>query len=660
MSAATRAVSRAAPPRLPRGTLQGGAVAAAAALLALWLAREAGVSGPGAVPEVVRAAGAAAAIFWISGYAPARLLLPDEMRAHTLVLAFPLGAATSALALTVLGFLRVPFEVSVPLVLATGAAAGLWLRVRQGPARAPEGSGGAGLRVLWPAYLAVLLAAVALLPLFRSGFATIVGQNGDAHLAVGTAELLQEAPPNAVRPELPVDRVPLVWRSKYPIYYSLAAVAWVAGVDTLEVLATFAAAMLALIAVAFFALARHGLGAPPAAALLAMALVGLDRISVYVTDHPYYNQLWASFSLPLILLFGVRYLEQPGRATLALFALFAVLGAAAYPLMLPFPLLVLALAAWLVWRRRRAAGEPLGWIAALRLPRGRRSLALWIPLGVVALALAPTLARGVVEKAVTAAEVVVPWGDLFGWRGALGYLPLGRFFGLPDAALWAALGVPLVVALAAYGLWRAPRSLGLPLAVTCAAGVALGAYFRLRQYGDLFYFKTLAFSGMLTVAAAGAGLGMLAERRRLPAAVGAAALVVLFAFGARAEIDETYDQLTPQLLEIRDWSERLPPGGSVRVDLPPDGYQLWAVYMLADRPVSALRPLTGTFFPYPPRGRKADYLLTRAQGSVSPDATGAPLLANDQYRLYRMRERVPGRDVSSQRLVEPVESISLD
>ena len=59
----------------------------------------------------------------------------------------------------------------------------------------------------------------------------MIGNGSDAHLAVGTAHFLQHTYPTAVNVDEPVDRVPLVWRSKQPIYYALASVASLASLS---------------------------------------------------------------------------------------------------------------------------------------------------------------------------------------------------------------------------------------------------------------------------------------------------------------------------------------------------------------------------------------------------------------------------------------------
>jgi hypothetical protein len=612
--------------------------------VALWLAADAGIEGPAAVPATVRAGAALVLLYGLAGYAPARLLVPPALRAHLPLLVLPFGACSAGLALALLGFLRVPFDVSLPTVLAAGTASAIAVRIRLGPARAPAGADPLPLRLLLPVWIALLVAAIALIPLFRGGFATVIGQNGDAELAVGVAEFLQEEPPTAVAPEQPLDRMPGVWRSKYPIYYPLAAVSRLSGLEPYEVFTTVMAAMLALAAAAFFFFARYFLRAGPWTSLLVMALVPLDRILVHLAIHPYHNQIWGVFLLPLILVLGLCYLREPGRRSAIALILFGALGAFAYPLMLPFPLVVLGLAAW-VLRSQGGAGR---WIAELRLPRPRRALA-WVPLGLVALPFLAVVVKGVVEKSGSALNVLAPGTNLYGWRGADGFLPFPMFFGVSGESVLSFAAVAAMLVAAGWALRSRPREVALPLAVMGVGALAVAGYFRAREYGDLFFFKDLGFFGPYVVA--GAVVAVAELRARGAAVACAAALAVTLAAGARDEISKHYEMLSRDLLELREWDNRLPRGESVRIDVPPSGYQLWARHMLHERPLSASRPLRGTIFPHPPHGRKADFVLSPA-GRRPRDADGAPILRNRAYSLYRMKASVPGPDISSRRLVD--------
>jgi len=605
------------------------------------------VAGVGAVPAVVRTAAAALVLFAVAGYAPARLLLPAAWRDHLAVWVLPVGAACSALALAALGLLRVPMPAALALVLAAGVAGAVVVRRRPGVDEVPVTSADWPLRVALPLAIALLVGAIALLPVFRSGFATVHGQNGDAILVVGVAELLAQAPPTAVREELPVDRLPVVWRSKVPIYSALAAVSSLAGQDPIVAFSTVAATIFALFSLGIFLLVRHGfgLGALPAAA--AALLVPLDRIAVYVAIHPYYNQTWGLFALPFVLLVGWRALVAPSRGAFALLGVFLALALFAYPLLLPFPAVFLLAAAW------RA---PRDWMAELRQIPGPRARPLpWLAAAVVAVPVAAVLVRGVLEKVLSAAAVLAPWTDLGGWSGtALPYLPLSWFVGMQAPVVVAAVLIAGVVAAAALGLRRVSSAeLRAGMAAMLVTGGLVGAYFYARGEGQLFYFKALAFTGPLVVAAAVAGLASVAltpGRLRLGAAAALLALVLVLGNGARQEIDETYDHASPAVLELRDWDSELPAGASVRIDVPPSGYQLWSWYMLASRPVSAFDPLSG-FFPHPPAGRKADLVLAFAADPRPSGAVGAPVRRNARFVLYRLDPRIPGPDVSTRRLI---------
>lgn len=281
---------------LPRSATVGAAVALLAAAAALWLARDQNAAHAGVLSELGCTVGAALLVFGVCGYGLARTLAPAAMRPHLPLLVFPVGAAASALALAVLGVLHVPFKVSLALVLAAGLLGAVLVRRRMGPltlgGRHPK-AGGAVVRLVWPAFALALVLAVVLIPLFRAGAPTVLGQNGDAVLATDTVEFVQKAPATSRRNDLPADRVPLVWRSKIPIFYSMAATATLAGLTPLEVFAGQAALVLGLAAIGFFFFAYYALGAGPWAAVAALAALPLNRMMLYVADHPYYNQTWA-------------------------------------------------------------------------------------------------------------------------------------------------------------------------------------------------------------------------------------------------------------------------------------------------------------------------------------------------------------------------------
>jgi hypothetical protein len=617
-------VGRAQAPRLGAAA----ALLVVAALVALGGYR---IGGRGGLPDsdtlldIARAAAASVVLFAAAGYAPTRLLLPGALRPHLPLLVLPVGAAVSALALTALGVARLPLEVSLAVLLGAGAAgaAVCWERPRFG------GS-------LWPAVIAVAVFCMLVSPLLPDySFATVLGQNGDSHLATGAAELLQHEPPGGVNEDLPIDRMPGAWGSKYPIYYVLAATSTLSGLDPVQAFPTLVAVTSALAAIGFFLLALHVLGTGMGAALLAMGLVAVDRIVIRLAVDPYYNQLWALFALPFVLVVGWRFVREPTRGGAALLAAFLALAAFAYPLLAPFPLLFLAVAAWRERPRIALPQTPLAWVALALLA---------VPAG--------ALSVEAMEKLWGAFKAALPGGDLDPWTGtALGFHPLGHFLGLPDEVDLLSI---VVLGVAAYGLLRVPRAVALPYGILVAALGLTAVWFRIRG-GPLFHFKALSFMGPLALALAAVALADLARRQtalRIAAVAAAVALTAALVINARRQLDLADPHVTKEVWELRDWNERIPAGASVRVDVTPIGVQQWAWYMLADHPVSATRPLT-EFFPFPPIGRKADYLLVNRDGRPR-DAAGAPVLENRAFALYRMRADVPGPDLSSRAQYDPV------
>lgn len=660
-----RRVAAPSPPtRPPLGLI---AAAAGLGVLAVWLAREQNAINFEAVSDIGCGVGAALLLFGVCGSALARLLVTGSLDVHRWALTFPIGAIASALALTVLGLLHVPYGAGLAVVLIAGLASTVAVRLRLGPARVDPGrsaaAGGWIGRVAIPAWIAGLVIAVALIPVLREGFPTVLGQNGDAVLAVGSAELVKHAPPGAQRPELPVDRIPLVWRSKYPIFYSLAAVSTIAGLDTLQTFPLLNAVLLAFVALGFFLLAFHLLRTGWLGALAVMAIVPLDRMLLHIEMHTYYNQLWGSLALPFMLLTGWRFLREPSRRTFGLFALFGLAGAFAYPLMLAFPAVFLLVAGVGIWRRERAAGRSPGWIRALRLPRAPRSRLVVIPLALAALAVSAVLIRGVGEKTISAARALAPGGDLSGWSApTLIGLPFHRFFGLldPGALVW--LAVVALLVLAAFGLRDAPREVAAAFGVMIAGALAFALMFKLRDNAELFYFKVLGFTGPLCLGLAVAGIVTLARRSRGALVGGLALLAVLgatVALNARRELSVTYAYASRPVLDLRDWAQELPPGATVRIDVNPTGYQLWAWYLLEPHPVSATRALITSFFPFPNVGTKGDFVLRETGEPPPPYAKLPPVHSNVLWTLYRMPRDVPGFDTSSRDTIEPITSVSL-
>ena len=607
------------------------------------------------MPGVAQVTLAAVVLFALTGFGVTRFALPDGLRRHELLWVLPVGAAATAFAMTPLGFLGVAYGVNLAIVLAAGTALSVVAWRRRGlPPRPSLPDLG------WPVYLALLLMAIALVPLFRSGFLTVIGDGSDAHLAAGTAEFLKHAPPRGVAPELPVDQVPLVWRSKQSIYYAFAAVSTLSGRETYEVLSTLGALLLTFAALGWFVFARDVLGARARWAALAMALAGLDRMVIHTGIHPYFNQTWGYMTLPFTLVLVAWVLRHPSAGGAGLLGLFLVLCAFAYPLAVPIPVLVLLVAWWLDRRRRRKAGEAVAgrrelWARFKRLPRWARVTTYLVGF----LLLAP--AFGVWEKLVGGTQLLInPNYSLELWGGDLDdWYPEQQFFAIHMQDGW---WVALLV-IAGFALWelrRLPRAYALGVLAVLVAGAVIAAEMRLRDYGWYYHFKMLAFVGPLVVVLGATGMARarsLAASRWLRGGL-TLMLLVWASWGvseARDEVATTYDELPRTTLELREWSDRLPRGSSIRLDMQP-GAQLWTAYLLHEHRLCSQRPLDDTSYPHVPLSRAADYVLVRALRKPF-DAVGEPLFQNKEFRLYRLQPDLPGGDRCSQRMIQTVQRI---
>jgi hypothetical protein len=598
-----------------------------------------------AVPDTLRALAGMLVVFGACGFGLVALLLPSALRRYEPLWILPTGACSAGIALTILGFAAVPYRVGLVLVLAAGVGLGVYAVRRRG---LPELEPAA---LAWPLFLAFVVLTVALVPmLFVQHYAAPVGTGSDAHVATGTAEFLKHSYPTGVDISQPINRMPPLWKSKFSIYYSFAAVSSISGLATWQLLAPLIAALLAMAAVGLFLVARELLGAPVAVAVVAMALAGLDRMALYTGLNPYLNQTWGFFAMPFTLVLG-WWMVQPGltrrarRGTIVLFALFALVLVFAYPLAAPIPALPIVIFIWSERRRRIAAGERV--LRLGDLYRGRRSLIWLIPLA--ALLAVPVYGAG--QKALSAAQVLAPGTSLQGWGGDIGhFVPFNYFLSLPNSLLGTVL-VAGVLLLALHGLTAVPRSLAWGLGVLSLIGLLLAVYFRQRLYGYYFHFKLLAFVGPLLMLIAAVGAGRI--RRWGPAIL--AVFCIATAGSIVAEIKHTGRQLPQATIELSAWAKALPQDASVRLDMWPPN-QLWAAYFLASRPLCSQLPLLGTDYPHVPYSRKADYVVATLDRGKPADAIGAPLKTNDGYNLYRENPNVPGTDSCSQRREDRVYS----
>jgi hypothetical protein len=618
-----------------------------AAAIALGLATYVGVVGRGGLAGALHVSLAIVVLFTVVGFGPTRLLLPQGLRRHEALWVLPVGAVATALELALLAYAFVPFDLALAIVLAGGVALGAWawrrdpgLRARSAPADAASWR-----MIAVPLALAVLIGAIALLPMFRGGFVTVIGNGSDAHLAVGTAQFLQNNHPTGVDASEAVDRVPLVWRSKPAIYLAFGAVARLAGMEPYAVIATLSAALLAFAALGFWLLARELLGAGPWGAAAAMGLVGMNRIELFTGLHPYFNQTWGYMATAFAMVLGFYVVRHRTLGGVMLFAAFLGVLTFAYPLALPVPLLPAIVFAGFERRRRG--------LSLLRIPRlrSRRQLLWIVPLFL--LLIVPL--QGVLEKTVASMRVLTPGYSLVNWGGDLtGFFPERYFLGADDTT-----GATVVVALLAIGLvlafMRVPRDIRWGLGAVVIFGVLAALFFRPREYGWYFHFKALAFVGPLVVTVGAVGL----SRLRWPWVAALALLLVIGVTrnGAAHELGQTFDQLPKSILALKTVDKDLPRNASVRLDTPADGRQLWAGNMLSDLRLCSQRPVLNTSYPHVPISRAADYVLVDKDWRKPFDAVGPPILDLERYQVYRLRPNLPGGDRCSRKMVLTVKKL---
>ena len=579
-------------------------------------------------------------LFGIVGFGLTRLLLPAGLRRHEALWILPVGAVATALEMALLAYGFVPFDIALALVVVASIGLGVfaWRRDPGVRARSAPADAASWRTIAVPLVLALLIGAIALLPMFRGGFVTVIGSGSDAHLAVGTAEFLQDNHPTGVDPSKAVDRVPLVWRSKPAIYLAYGGVARIAGLEPYAVIATLSAALLAFAALGFWLLARELLGAGPWAAAVAMGLVGMNRIELFTGMHPYFNQTWGYMATPFAIVLAWHVVRNRTRGGVLLFAAFIGVLAFAYPLALPVPLLAAVVFAGFERRRRG--------LSLLRIPRlrSRRQLLWIVPL--FFMLIIPL--QGVLEKTAASTRVLAPGYSLANWGGDLtGFFPERFFLGIADAQ-GALIALPLIAAGLLLALRRAPRDIRWGLGAVVLFGVLAALFFRPREYGWYFHFKALAFVGPLVVAAAAVGLSRL--RWRWVSVVAALLLIGVTRDGAAHELGTTFDQLPRSMLELRSVDARLAPGESVRLDMPADGRMLWVPNMLAGQPLCSQRPLLKTSYPHVPISRAADYVLADDDWRRPFDAVGPPIMTLDRYQLFRLRPGLPGGDRCSQKM----------
>jgi len=602
-----------------------------------------------AVPwgPTARYVAAALLVVLLPGVALARRLTPPGLASLWPALVLPLGLAGATLGLTVLALAGLrPRPATLVLLVASLVAAGLSLRR---PAPPADWAGSVALLVA-----AATAGALALLPVLHFGVLAPSGNNPDAHQVIGVVWFLQESHPLATAPGTALDQMPPAWAGRFPIFLPLAAATEVGLTGPLQMFTPFVAVLAATLAVGVALLAVVALRLPPAGGAVVGIALGGSAATLYALLHPYYNQTWGMALLALAVAMAWLWLRDDDHRAGTLALLFSLLAMIAYPTTLPY--VVLAAVAVAIAARRRP-----------RLPDGvRRRLRRWWPVALLVLGLPVLWAIG---KIVGVLGQFLDGSKTF-WQGDVNvFAEHGAAFGIDGNGAWIPV---LVAAVAVAGLaWqdRRPRA-WLPWIGVAAVLIAVDHLLRGRATAAYADYKHVTFAALLLLPLAlASGVALLRTRRPLGAALGLAILAawtVPAVSAARDELRHGEVNATGELQEIGVWSDRLPRGSSVLVDLPASGFQLWAtLFLAADHPLAATDPVSSdTTYSVPPRGRRADYVLglrrdLATDRPIRPPrwAAGAPLLANRRYAIWRMRlpaavaRREPRR--ASWRLVAP-------
>jgi hypothetical protein len=613
------------------------------------------------VPGILRASLASLILFVVCGDALAYVLIPARLRAVRPVFALALGAAAGALVLTAFGVAHVPLHISLWLTLAIAIAASVIVRRR---GLQPAAEPGASLpvwrreRVTWIAVLVVVW-LVALIPLARTGADTIWGQNPDAEQVAGIAVLFQHVSPTGTDNALALDTVPREWRFRYPIFYPLAAASNLSHDDPIRVFPAIIALLIVIAAFGFGILAVECLGAPTRAGPAVAAIIGFTWTTLHLGWHPYWNQLWGYAMFPYALLFGWRAVKSWQVRDAVLFVFVLLMLWLAYPLALPYPVVIVGAQAIAYWRRPQ--------LSSLRRTRW------WIAVPVVLLLLLPAVVGAVLKLKEALSQLLSSGSTL--WGGDIHhFLGFGLFVGAGGGIIPALI----VLAIAAWGLRALEPRPRLALGIVLAGLCLLDLRFRLASSGAYMDFKHLSFVGVvvLTLAASAVMRVLYSAAGRARLVAGAAVLIWVLAAVVQDRRDgiDLPQQVSPQMFQIRQWMSEIPAHATVRVDIPPNGYQIWAVNMVGSHPVSSSDPIRGTTYAYAYGGYRADYALAqRYNPAYGPEskvpeppeyfAVNPPVFENSQFVLRKIDWPTHGTfmeqpaasvsDNSSTRLVEP-------
>lgn len=404
----------------------------------------------------------AAAFLSYLGYGLARLLLPREWQEERALLAPLLGY----LLLLVIGYyavwtvLNLLWALVLTLALATAlnvlalarrrrerrpALAGRWQQVRAGFSES--------LRRHGPAWLIALLAfLLAVLPLLRYGYITVIGENWDPENYLMVGEYLRRGPVGqiAAMPDNPLrDLNASPPRIGLTLGFSLlhGTLGLLLGQDALRTFAPTIALLGGLAALALYLLFRHGFEMERRPAFLAAFLGALSPLALWAAFFNFGMQMSSLPLVPLALALWLLLLRHPSWRTLLLAAAaVAALPVAYYPALTIFVPLALGTGLYELVRAGRR------WKVVLSLGL----LSAWLGAG---LAFGPILDYGA-GFSFRYAQQLTTLG-LFHFISAGQLLGLTPFFRRPEplpaaweAVQWAGLAILALLAVAAVALGR--------------------------------------------------------------------------------------------------------------------------------------------------------------------------------------------------------------
>jgi hypothetical protein len=165
--------------------------------------------------------------------------------------------------------------------------------------------------------------------------------------------------------------------------------------------------------------------------------------------------------------------------------------------------------------------------------------------------------------------------------------------------------------------------------------------------------------------------GLIAAMTRGPRllAAGAAALALgwtgLAVANIRDRVRDEPEQVTADMLALRDWAATIPDDVSIRVDVPPSGNQLWVQYMLAEQPLGSPYPVADTTYARMPFSTSGDLVVyprhypspnprERRRWPQPPHSTGKPVYENYSFIVRRLEmPDAPFSDRSSTTMIQP-------